>query len=205
MIKKIAIVSADKEIIELCREVGFEVVGFFDKNVQAAALGVQHLGGDEAWRLWKEKIPDLKVVIAFDLTALKEKLANYYGFESLETVISSRAYVSQTAHIGIGCLIQQGVKIFSNARVGIGCKMNVNAVIHHDSQVGNFCTLAPGSHILGTVTIQDKVFVGAGAVILPKVTVGSGSIVGAGAVVLHDVPAGTTVAGVPARNLHPEK
>ena len=49
------------------------------------------------------------------------------------------------------------------------------------------------------IAIEDDAWIGAGAVILPGVTVGRGAIVGAGAVVCDDVPAGTIVAGVPAR------
>ncbi len=49
------------------------------------------------------------------------------------------------------------------------------------------------------VRIDDDVWIGAGAVILPDVTVGSHSVIAAGAVVTHDVPAGSLVAGVPAK------
>ena len=49
------------------------------------------------------------------------------------------------------------------------------------------------------VRIDDDVWIGAGAVILPGVTVGSHSVIAAGAVVTHDVPAGSLVAGVPAK------
>ncbi len=42
-------------------------------------------------------------------------------------------------------------------------------------------------------------FVGVHSVILPGVTVGPRAIVAAGSVVTRDVPAGSTVAGVPAK------
>ena len=45
--------------------------------------------------------------------------------------------------------------------------------------------------------------IGSGAVILCDVTIGEGAIVGAGAVVTRDVPAGTIVAGNPARVIGP--
>ena len=47
--------------------------------------------------------------------------------------------------------------------------------------------------------IEDDVLIGANAVILEGVRVGEGSIVAAGAIVTQDVPAGSVVAGTPAK------
>ncbi|HEX2552676.1 MAG TPA: serine O-acetyltransferase [Microvirga sp.] len=47
--------------------------------------------------------------------------------------------------------------------------------------------------------IRRGVLIGAGAIILGNIQVGAGARVGAGSVVLSPVPAGTTVAGVPAK------
>jgi acetyltransferase-like isoleucine patch superfamily enzyme len=49
------------------------------------------------------------------------------------------------------------------------------------------------------ITIGDDVFIGQNTVILPGVRVGDGAIVGAGSVLTRSVPAGTVVAGNPAR------
>ena len=56
------------------------------------------------------------------------------------------------------------------------------------------------------VRIGDNCFIGAHSIILPGVTIGDGCVVAAGSVVARDVPAGSLVAGNPARivehNLH---
>ena len=49
------------------------------------------------------------------------------------------------------------------------------------------------------IVVEDHAWIGAHATILPGVRIGRGAIVGAGAVVTGDVPAGSIVAGVPAR------
>ena len=55
---------------------------------------------------------------------------------------------------------------------------------------------------VGRVTIGNRCWIGAKAVILKDVQLGDGCVVGAGAVVTHSFPAGSVVAGVPARILH---
>lgn len=57
-------------------------------------------------------------------------------------------------------------------------------------------TMAP---IEEAVAIEDYVFIGPRAIILPGVHVGKGAVIAAGAVVTKDVPAGSIVAGVPAK------
>ena len=49
------------------------------------------------------------------------------------------------------------------------------------------------------VVVEDNVLIGANAVILEGVRIGQGSVVAAGAIVTEDVPAGSVVAGVPAK------
>jgi acetyltransferase-like isoleucine patch superfamily enzyme len=51
--------------------------------------------------------------------------------------------------------------------------------------------------------LEDNVWLGAGVIVLKGVRIGRGAVVGAGAVVTRDVPAGSVVAGVPARMIKP--
>lgn len=52
---------------------------------------------------------------------------------------------------------------------------------------------------VGSVKIGDRCWIGAKAIILKDVELGDGCIVGAGAVVTKSFPAGSVIAGVPAR------
>lgn len=83
-----------------------------------------------------------------------------------------------------------------------------------DCMIGPFCYLTDSDH--GTsrgaavstrpmssepTILEDNVWLGAGVVVLKGVRIGRDAVVGAGAVVTRGVPAGSVVAGVPAREI----
>jgi sugar O-acyltransferase (sialic acid O-acetyltransferase NeuD family) len=195
----LAVISADKEIVELARELGFEIVGFFDPNAEAKINGSANLGGDDRWAALKAKLPGLRVALALDPPAIKRRALEHYGLDALMTLKSSHGHVSTSARIGAGTIVQRNAAVMADARVGVACKINVGATVHHDCAVGDCCTIAPRASLLGYVEVGDNVFIGASATVMPKVRIGSGAVIGAGALVKDDVPAGSTVAGVPAR------
>jgi acetyltransferase-like isoleucine patch superfamily enzyme len=84
--------------------------------------------------------------------------------------------------IGRRCLIGPGVQVYDS---------DFHAVDPLDRRRSTGKTEA--------VRIGDDVFVGTNALILKGVQIGNGAVVGAGSVVTGDVPAGTVVAGNPAR------
>ncbi len=95
-------------------------------------------------------------------------------------------------------------------------RQNLDGVAPRLISIGRDCVLAPtamilthdastfihtGKYRVAPVCIGDRCFLGYNSVVMPGVTLGDDVIVGAGAVVTSDVPAGTVVAGVPARAL----
>lgn len=197
----LAIVSADKEIVELAQSLHHEVIGYLDPRDLGLVVGIPYLGSEKNKLKLLKSHPQLKFSIALDVTKLRKKLFEFYKESHLETLISKDAFVSKSARVGAGSIVQMGCRVLADSQVGRGCKLNVGATVHHDSRVGDFCTLAPRSLILGNVRLADRVYVGAGAIVLPRVKVESDVTIGAGAVVTKDLPRGVVVAGVPAREL----
>jgi sugar O-acyltransferase (sialic acid O-acetyltransferase NeuD family) len=103
------------------------------------------------------------------------------------------------AHIGEGCIVQEGVILGPGARIGSHSLVSFRVIVAHESEVGECCFLSPGVCINGRVKIKRGAFLGAGAIVLPNVTIGEWSVVGAGSVVTNDVPPHSTVFGSPAR------
>jgi acetyltransferase-like isoleucine patch superfamily enzyme len=100
-------------------------------------------------------------------------------------------------HVTIG----NGVRIHTQAFVPEfsvledGCWIGPNVVLTNAKY-----PVSPGAKAqLAGPVIRHAAKIGANATILPGVVVGEDALVGAGAVVVRDVPAGTVVAGNPAR------
>ncbi|MGY2876237.1 acetyltransferase-like isoleucine patch superfamily enzyme [Marmoricola sp. URHA0025 HA25] len=114
-----------------------------------------------------------------------------------------------TLTIGRDCRMGDNVHVVAGRRVDIGhsCLM-ASKVFISDTSHGEYrgpnqsrADSSPHDRVLTyrPVSIGDNVWIGENVCILPGVTLGDGCIVNANAVVSTDFPAGSMIAGVPAR------
>jgi maltose O-acetyltransferase len=108
-------------------------------------------------------------------------------------------FIGRDVFLNFGCILLDVCPITIGDKTQIGPYAQLLAADHPRDPAARDAGLENGR----PVTIGRNVWIGGGALILPGVTVGDDAIVGAGAVVTRDVPAGTTVAGNPARPLRP--
>lgn len=197
--KKIILIGFSDEIIELCEDAGYDIIGIVD-NKRYNKTRYEYLGNDQYILDNASKFTKTPIFLVPDLPKIRKMLFLAYknaGF-TFETIISPNASISKTASIGECCMIQNGCNISSNVKIGNGVRVNSLANVMHDNIIGDFSTIAPSSVILGRCIIGNEVYVGSNATILPTISVCSCSIVGAGAVVTKNVKANTIVVGVPA-------
>ncbi|WP_233605056.1 serine O-acetyltransferase [Corallococcus sp. AB030] len=84
---------------------------------------------------------------------------------------------------------------------GIGVIIAPGVEIGENSFISQNVSLEPLPGRVGVPRVGRDVYIGVGAQVLGPVVIGDGAKVGANAIVLDDVAPGTTVAGIPAREL----
>ena len=155
---------------------------YFEKGITDAVMGIGFMGGTSKVR-----------------ESLYEKARNIgYNFPP---IIDTSAVVAQDVQIGEGTYVGKRVVINADTRVGKCCIINTGAIIEHENVIGDFSHVAVGATLCGNVQVEKNCMVGANATVIQGIKVGEGSIIGAGSVVLKPVETGTTVVGVPAREV----
>lgn len=114
-------------------------------------------------------------------------------FPPLYSDFGKNITVGENVFINACCHFQDhgGVTLGDGCQIGHGV---VFATLNHVMRPDERRYTVPAPIVLGR-----NVWVGSHATILQGVTIGDNAVVAAGAVVTRDVPAGTVVAGVPAR------
>lgn len=74
----------------------------------------------------------------------------------LPALIHERAYVSATATISEGCLVEAMTVINTDASIGTGCIISAGAIVNHNAVVGNGCHLDCGTIVKARTVIAEK-------------------------------------------------
>ncbi len=153
---------------------------------------------------WVDEIEDFdKSILAVCALGrkIKKKLIDQvasFGFD-FTTFIHPTAYVSKTAKIGKGVIINSGVQLATNVVIGDHVVINRGALIGHDSTIQDYCMISPGVNIASFVNIGPSCEIKMSASIIEHITIGEGSFIGASSLVTGDVPADVKVVGIPAQ------
>jgi len=114
-------------------------------------------------------------------------------------VVHPSARISPLASIGRNVLVMAGVVVTANAVVGDHVCLLPNTVVHHDVRIGDWSLIGSNATIAGGTTIGENCYIGSGSSIMNGLEIGIGTLVGLGSTVIHSTPAGSRVAGNPAR------
>jgi UDP-2-acetamido-3-amino-2,3-dideoxy-glucuronate N-acetyltransferase len=144
--------------------------------------------------------------VSFGEGVVVQSFTNLYGCSiGDETRVGPFVEIQRGASVGARCKIQShaficdGVRIGDRVFVGHGVMFVNDKRPRATAEGGGLQTEADWA--LLETHVEDDASIGSGAVILGGVRIGSGALVGAGAVVTRDVPPGSTIAGVPGREI----
>lgn len=161
--------------------------------------GLRVLGGLEQIGALRARLAG--AIVAIGNNDARMRIANQLRAAGIPLIsaIHPLASVSPRARVGQHVIIGARVHVCVHARIGEDSVLCAGAIIEHDNVLGRGVFIHPAARLAGTVVVEEGATVGIGACVIPGRRIGRRAEVQPGAVVIADVPAGTSVAGAPAR------
>jgi acetyltransferase EpsM len=144
-------------LMDACKEMGIEVVGYFDDQVSPNMREVQKnplfLGPYRA-----DCFPELPLLIAIGNNQAREKASSKIGHKQF-VLIHPRATVSETALIGMGSVVLAGAIVQAGVKAGSHVIINAGAIIDHEVTLEDFSHIRPGAYVGGGARVSKSAIV----------------------------------------------
>lgn len=181
----------------------YELSGFLDDD--ASLKGKTCFGcpviGDSNMAL---HFKNAAIVLGVAFPMVKKRIFEKVGSNNslyFPSLVHEKAWVSEGVKIGMGTIIYPGNCINYGSEIGNFSVLNMNCALGHHTIVGDFSSLAPGVCTGGHTSIGDFVEMGIGSATIQNMKIGTHAIVGGQAFVNKNVEKGSTVIGVPAKEI----
>ena len=193
-----------KWLIDECNKVEprWNILGWISKEPKGTLVAGLPVLGDDDWVINYEKPIDVAICVGNG--RIRKIIAEKYRKNinvSFPNIIAPDATISDSVHLGVGCIIAAKSVFTVDINVGNFMICNYSCTVGHDCSFGDYVTLLPASHISGTVSLGECSSVGVGANIIQGISIGENTFIGAGATVVRNIPSNCTAVGVPARPL----
>jgi hypothetical protein len=138
-------------LLDTCKELNLEVVGFFDDNgtnqFDQSVLLPPCLGPYQS-TYWSE----LPLIIAIGNNEVRKAIHLRVQHRPL-TLIHPTSKIAPSAVIGEGSVLLQGSIIQSYAQIGRHVIVNAGAVIDHEAVLGDYCHVRPLAYVGGSAQV----------------------------------------------------
>ena len=212
LMKKLLIYGANFiDTIRLVHEINaheptWDIVGFIDDNpeiVNARSCEYPVLGNYEYLNEYISRFPDVYVFNNVNSSIANHKLVSE-RIDALKVQVPSLIHPdinTEYVTIGKGTYIPKGCILGCNTVIGNYVTFRYGVIVSHDVKVGDYTFFGPGSVCTSYTVIEPETYIGACSITINGVTIGGSSIIGASTLVNKDVSSGTTLIGIPAREL----
>lgn len=188
-------------MLELAKDCGYNVKGFYDDNrSDQDIMGVKILGRFSDCK--STDIENNNFIVAIGNNKVRHdimtRIINDGG--NVPSLIHPTAKISESAVVGKGVYIQMGAVIWTKVSIGDFTIISPNTVIAHHTKIGHSCLISTLCTVGASITVGDYTMMGIGSIAITGIKkIGNNVMFGAGTTAIKDVEDNVLIVGSPAR------